>query len=115
MMKKFTVLVLFLGMWGVANAQGSYNDALKDVKDEQESFRSFLGEQNLDENIKAVLDQFSREGVNRSLVTIRRARLRNDDKTTAVKTVAYFIKDLRKQLEQGRINVYRIPDLLGRQ
>lgn len=93
--------------------QNSYNTALKLVQEEQKAFNNFIAQQTFDENIKNYLVQFGSEGVNKSLVTIRKMNdLKNDDKAQAVKTINFFLKDLRNQLANDRLNIYMIPNLV---
>ncbi len=109
---RISLVIMMLVVAVTGNSQNIYNAALKEVSEEQALFKHMLSTYTIDQNISEALQKFIDKDINKIQVNIRKMNGKNDEKAKAIKTIGYFLKDLRLNLVDGKLNLYKIPKLL---
>jgi hypothetical protein len=116
MISRFLIFLLFSAFSISATAQSSSNDikaARQMVDEEQNVFRDFLTSASLNSNIKKGLQRFAINDVNSLQNNLQYlATASRDRRIKGIRSLAYFMKELKQQLGDDKINQLDIPEIL---
>ena len=94
-------------------AQPEIKAAQQIVDAQQKEFRFFLGKITIDDNIKKQLQQFSgkeMDGIQNNLAHLATAPV--SKRAKGIRSLSFFMKEMGRQLEDRKFNVYKIPDII---
>ena len=111
------LIVLLCSVFSVSGiAQSSTNDikgARHMVDEEQNVFRSYLTTASLNSNIKKSLQKFAINDVNSLQNNLQYlATAPQDRRIKGTRSLAYFMKELKQQLSDNKINQLDVPEII---
>jgi len=116
MISRFLMTILFLAMCISVTAQSSSNDikgARQMVDDEQKVFRDYLMNAPLNSNIKKSLQRFAINDVNSLQNNLQYlATAPRDRRVKGIRSLGYFMKELKQQLSDKKINQLDVPEIV---
>ena len=116
MISRFLITILCLALCVSGTAQSSTSDikgARQMVDEEQNVFRDFLTTASLNSNIKKSLQRFAINDVNSLQNNLQYlATASRDRRVKGTRSLAYFMKELKQQLGDNKINQLDIPEII---
>ena len=116
MISRFLMTILCLALCISGTAQSSTSDikgARQMVDEEQNVFRDFLTTASLNSNIKKSLQRFAINDVNSLQNNLQYlATASRDRRVKGTRSLAYFMKELKQQLGDNKINQLDIPEII---
>jgi hypothetical protein len=118
-MKIFLQSLIRFALWltpFISFAQSNVNDiksAQQMVNVAQQQFRDWLMTATIDPNIKKELQKFAINDVNHRQNNLQYfASAPREKRVKAIRSLSYFMKEIQQQLADGKIDQYKIPQIL---